>query len=76
MPDDNEPPSPQRREQARLVGALVLVAVIAGLAIDNYREVRIGYVLGDAKVHLIYLLLVTAALGAGVGYLARSRRKR
>ncbi len=73
---DEKPEKPHRREQGRLIGAVVLVGVIAALAIDNYREVKIGYVFGDAKIHLIYLLLITAALGGAVGYLARSRRKR
>lgn len=73
---DEDKPEKAKREQGKLIGAIVLVVVIAALAIDNYREVKIGYVLGDAKVHLVYLLLVTAALGAGAGYLARSRRKR
>ena len=72
--DDNA--KPERSERGRLIAAVILVGVIAALAIDNYREVKIGYVLGDARVHLVYLLLVTALLGAAAGYLARSRRKR
>ena len=55
---------------------MVLVAVIAALAFDNRHEVKIGYVLGDAEVRLIWLLLITAALGAGVGWLAARRRRK
>jgi uncharacterized membrane protein YciS (DUF1049 family) len=72
---DDDGPKPERREQARLIGAIVLVGLIAALAFDNRREVRVGYILGDAHFRMVYLLLVTAALGAAVGYLARSRRK-
>jgi uncharacterized membrane protein YciS (DUF1049 family) len=74
--DESETPKPERRDQARLIGVVVLVGVIAALAFDNRRTVRIGYVIGDAHVRLIYLLLITAALGAAVGWLARSRRRR
>ena len=74
--DDAEAPKPERRDQARLIGAVVLVAVIAALGIDNSGEVKIGYVLGDAHVRLIWLLLITAVLGAGVGWLAARRRHR
>ena len=73
---DNEAPKPERREQARLIGAVVAVGVIAALAFDNRHEVKIGYVLGDAHVRLIWLLLITAILGAVAGRLARWRRKR
>jgi uncharacterized integral membrane protein len=69
-------PKPERKEQARLIGAVILVGLIAALAIDNSHEVKIGYVLGDARVRLIWLLLITAILGAGVGWLAGRRRHR
>jgi uncharacterized integral membrane protein len=68
-------PKPERKEQARLVGAVILVAVIAALAFDNRKDVRIGYVIGDAHVRLVYLLLVTAILGAVAGRLARRRNR-
>ncbi len=73
---DEKPSSPDRREKARLAGAIVLVAVIAALAFDNRHEVKIGYVIGDAHVRLVYLLLITAVLGAAAGRLARWRRSR
>jgi uncharacterized integral membrane protein len=76
VPEDNGSPKPERREQARLVGAIILVVVIAALAFDNRHEVKIGYVIGDAHVRLIWLLLITAALGAAAGRLFRWRRNR
>ncbi|HZN15492.1 MAG TPA: hypothetical protein VFB78_14565 [Acidimicrobiales bacterium] len=76
MADEQPTPKPERKEQARLAGAVILVVVIAALAFDNRQDVRIGYVIGDAHVRLVYLLLVTAALGAVAGRLARRRRKR
>jgi uncharacterized integral membrane protein len=81
--DDNAPTpgttgsgTAERKERARLIGALLLVVIIAALAFDNRQKVRIGYVIGDSEVRLVYLLLVTAALGAGAGRLARWRRSR
>jgi uncharacterized integral membrane protein len=68
-------PKPERKEQARLIGAVILVLVIGALAFDNRKDVRIGYVIGDAHVRLVYLLLVTALLGAVAGRLARRRNR-
>jgi uncharacterized integral membrane protein len=73
---DDESPKPERREQARLIGAIAVVVVIAALAFDNRHEVRIGYIVGDADVRLIWLLLVTAILGAVAGRLFRWRRRK
>ncbi|MBA3653610.1 MAG: hypothetical protein H0W70_05385 [Actinobacteria bacterium] len=76
MADNDEvAASPARKDRARLAGAVVAVAVIVALAFDNRQDVRIGYVLGDAHVRLVYLLLVTAILGAVAGRLARRRRR-
>lgn len=58
------------------MGAVVVIGIIAALALDNRHEVRIGYVIGDAHVRLIWLLLVTAILGAVAARLVRWRRKR
>ena len=65
-----------RKEQARLVGAVIVVALIIGLAVDNRHEVKIGYIIGDANVRLIWLLLITAILGAVAARLVAWRRKR
>lgn len=75
--DDTGASAPaERKDRARLIGAVVLVAVIVALVLDNRQKVPIGYVIGDAHVRLIYLLVITALLGAGVGFLAGRRRKR
>ena len=76
MEPDQQGPAPDRKDRARLIGAVVVVGIIAALAIDNRHEVRIGYVIGDADVRLIWLLLVTAILGAVAASLVRRRRRR
>jgi hypothetical protein len=73
---DQQGPAPDRKDRARLVGAVVVVAIIGALALDNRHEVPIGYVVGDADVRMIWLLLVTAILGAVAARLVRWRRKR
>ena len=65
-----------RNEQARLIGAVIVVALIIGLAVDNRHEVKIGYIIGDADVRLIWLLLITAILGAIAARLVAWRHKR
>jgi uncharacterized integral membrane protein len=65
-----------RKEQARLIGAVIVVALIVALGIDNREEVKIGYLIGDAEVRLIWLLLITAILGAVASRLVAWRRKR
>jgi uncharacterized membrane protein YciS (DUF1049 family) len=64
-----------RKDQARLVGFVIVLAILVGLGIDNRHEVDIGYIVGDARVRLVYLLLVTAVLGAVADRLLRWRRK-
>lgn len=53
-----------RRELARLVGALVLVAVLVAFVIDNSRSVKVSFIVTDRRVPLIWVLVVTAVLGA------------
>jgi len=70
---------PQRRdtgETLKLVGIIVLIVVLAALVIDNTRSVRVGFVFGDWKVPLIFVLIVTALLGALIDRLWMRRRRR
>jgi len=58
---------------ARLVlGGLLLLAIV-GFAVDNGDEVRIGWVVGDGSAPLVLVLLVTAVVGALVGWLLLHR---
>ena len=75
MEPEQQGPAPDRKDRARLVGAVVVVALIVGLVLDNRHEVPIGYIVGEAEVRLIWLLLVTAILGAVAALLFRRRRR-
>jgi uncharacterized integral membrane protein len=49
---------------ARLVLAVVIVVLLVAFIVDNSEKVRVGFVFFHAHVHLIWVLLITAVLGA------------
>ncbi len=61
------------RDVVRIGAAVVLVIVLLALIIDNTRKVKIGYVVGDARMPLVVLVLLSAALGALVSWLLSRR---
>lgn len=80
MPDDDRS---SRDESTRDVGSIVrltlagvLVLLLAGFAIDNRRNVRVGWVFGDFTAPLIVVLLGAAVVGALIGWLALARVRR
>ncbi len=59
---------PHEQEQARshtvrfvLFGLLALLLI--AFVVDNARRVKVGFVFGDRDARLIYVLIVTAAIG-------------
>ena len=48
----------------RLVAAVIVVALLVAFIVDNSEQVRVGFVFFHARVSLIWVLLITAALGA------------
>lgn len=58
--------SPERRRRglARLVVGLVLVAALVAFVLGNSQTVSVSFVFTTTSVPLIWVLLVTAALGA------------
>ena len=63
------------REVARLVGALVLLALLIAFVIDNTRDVKIGFVFFDHNTRMIYVLIVTAVVGVLLDRLWQRRRR-
>jgi uncharacterized integral membrane protein len=61
---------------ARIVVALVLIAVIAAVAIDNSDDTRIGFVFGDVSAPLFVVLILAAIVGALIGWLLLHRPHR
>ncbi len=68
MADTGRSPSPQHRsERTRLVVGAIVVIVLIAFVLDNRRTVKIGFVVGNHETRLIYVLIVTALLGAVLG---------
>jgi uncharacterized integral membrane protein len=66
--------APRRRETARVVAALVLVALVIAFVVDNTRKVKVGFVFFDSETRLIYVLIVTAIVGILIDRLWQRRR--
>jgi uncharacterized integral membrane protein len=65
-----------RTQWGRIVVAVVLIAIIAAVAIDNSDDTRIGYVFGDVNAPLFVVLIAAAIVGAIVGWLLLHRPHR
>lgn len=74
MPDDQTTSGSGNRDLLRHLPAAVLVLILVAFAIDNRRDVTVGFVFADEKVPLVLVLLATAIVGALVGALLRRRR--
>jgi len=67
------------REIARLVAAGVGLIVLVAFVLDNSQTVKVGFVFFSSELSLIWVLLITAVLGAVVDRLVillRRRRKK
>ncbi len=59
-----------------MVAALVLVAILVAFVVKNSEKVNVSFVFFSANVRLIWVLLVTAVLGALADRLFLWRRRR
>jgi len=80
-PDDGSPPAKRdTREVVRIVAAVVALALLIAFVLDNSQTVRVGFVFFNANVSLIWVLIITAFLGALVDRLVilmgQRRRRR
>jgi uncharacterized integral membrane protein len=66
----------QRKDIARIVAALVIVIVLVAFVVKNSEKVTVSFVFFSAHVRLIWVLLVTAILGALADRLLLWRRRR
>ena len=77
----DEPQRPQRRppsreNQTRLIGALVIAAVLVVFAVQNRNDVRVSFLFVHWDARVIYLIIVSALLGMLLAYLLGRRRRR
>ena len=61
---------------ARLIVAAVIVAGVVLVAVDNRRDVRVGYVVGDTEGPIWIVLLAAGVAGVIVGWLIQHRPRR
>lgn len=62
------------RDQARLIGAGLAVAIAVLFAVLNLDKVRVNWIFGTVQTPLIVLIAVVFALGLGAGLLLARRR--
>ncbi|MGH9266953.1 MAG: hypothetical protein ACRD0D_02125 [Acidimicrobiales bacterium] len=72
----SEPTERGRSDLWRLAPAAAIVVVLGLFVLDNRRSVRVGFIVADRDISLIWVLVVTALLGAVADRLARRRRHR
>ena len=77
----DEPQRPQRRpptreNQMRLIGALVIAALLIIFAVQNRNDVRVSFLFFHWDARVIYLIIVSALLGMLLAYLLGRRRRR
>ena len=63
-----------RQEVVRLAVLAAIAVLLAAFVIDNRQSVRVGFVVTERRAPLIWVLVVTAAIGALLGWLWRRRR--
>jgi uncharacterized integral membrane protein len=75
-----EPAPPERRVFARLVVLLAVVAYAVAFVLENRKQVNVHFVFVTARVSLIWVILLSLALGVIGGRLLpqlyRRRRRR
>jgi uncharacterized integral membrane protein len=74
--DDDEEVRSDLGRRVRWVGLGVVLAVLLWFALSNRKEVKVDFLVVDAKVRLVYALAFSAALGALADRIATVRRRR
>jgi uncharacterized integral membrane protein len=68
-----------RRDAAQLIRWLLIAAIVAAVvvvAMDNRKDVRVGYVFGDREAPIWTVIVAAAVVGMVVGWLVRHRPRR
>ena len=63
MADERPEPDRGRSHTVRLVLFGLLAVLVIAFVLDNRRRVKVGFVFGERDARLIYVLIVTVAIG-------------
>lgn len=74
-PQRRSQPPAGRENRTRLIVALVIAAVILVFAFQNTNRVRVSFLFFHWDARVIYLIIVSALLGASAAYLLGRRRR-
>ena len=72
----DESPPESRRDRARLIAALILIAVGLAFALVNLHNVKVNWVVGSAHSPLILVIAVSVLIGVGIDRIAVSRARK
>jgi uncharacterized integral membrane protein len=75
MVDERHPAEHDNRERARIVAALVLLALLIAFVLKNTTEVNVSFVFFDHRTRLIYVFIVTTVLGVVLDRLWQHHRQ-
>jgi uncharacterized integral membrane protein len=76
MPSTPDKPQRSRRDMARSVGGISLLAIVALFAVLNLGSVHVNYILGSGSAPLIIVIVVSVLLGVALGYLGQRAKRR
>jgi uncharacterized integral membrane protein len=72
---DKTPTPPRRERQTRLIVAGVITLLVLVFAVQNTNGVRVSFLFFHWDARVIYLIIVSAALGALAAWLFQRRRR-
>jgi uncharacterized integral membrane protein len=65
-----------RREQGRLVAALVVAVLVTLFCVLNTAEVKVNWIVTTTRTPLIVLIIVSLVIGTAFGWFAHVGRRR
>jgi uncharacterized integral membrane protein len=68
------PQPPAGRDRKKLAAALILGSPVVLFAVLNLDDVRVNWILGEWNTPLIFVIVVSLAIGVLLGFLAGRRR--
>lgn len=73
--DEAEAPAP-RVQRGKLLGFAVVLVLLLWLGLVNRDSVEVSYIVGDSELPLVLVILVSAVLGAVIGWIVAVARRR